>query len=105
MLRHPLPLLTREVPRLALHPGRTMLLVQDMHAPFADLDNGALARQAKAKVVSCEFDEYSDGLRLIAPNVAALVTAARESGLGVVFSCLGHEGGQQPSAFQTATGW
>ncbi len=105
MLRHPLPLLTREVPRLALQPGRTLLLVQDMHAPFADLEDGALARQASAKVMSREFDEFSDGMRLIAPNIAAMVAAARESGLGVVFSCLGSEEGQQPSAFQTATGW
>ncbi len=105
MLRHPLPLLTREVPRLSLRPSQTWLLVQDMHAPFADLENGALARQANARVVSREFDEYYDGLRLIGPNVAALVAAARESGLPVVFSCLGSEGGQQPSAFQIATGW
>jgi nicotinamidase-related amidase len=105
MLRHPLPLLTREVPRLTLQPGRTLLLVQDMHAPFADLENGALARQANAKIMSREFDEFSDGLRLIAPNIAAMVAAARESGLDVVFSCLGSEGGQQPSAFQIATGW
>jgi nicotinamidase-related amidase len=105
MLRHPLPLLTREIPRLVLQPDRTLLLVQDMHAPFADLENGVLARQAKAKVVSREFDEYSDGLRLIGSNVAALVAVARESALGVVFSFLGSEEGQQPSAFQTATGW
>lgn len=105
MLRHPLPLLTREVPRLLLRPGLTWLLVQDMHAPFADVENGALARQAKARVVSREFDEFSDGVRLIGPNVAALVAAARESDLRVVFSCLGFGGGQQPSAFQIATGW
>jgi nicotinamidase-related amidase len=105
MVRHPLPLLTREVPPLSLRPGQTWLLVQDMHAPIADLENGALARQARAKVISREFDEFSDGMRLIGSNVAALIAAARESGLGVVFSCLGHEGGKQPSAFQVATGW
>jgi nicotinamidase-related amidase len=105
MLRHPLPLLTREVPLLSLRPGATWLLVQDMHASFADLVDGALARQAKAKVVSREFDEFSDGLRLIGPNVAIMVAAARQSNLGVVYSCLGHERGEDPSAFQTATGW
>jgi nicotinamidase-related amidase len=105
MVRHPLPLLTREVPPLSLRPGQTWLLVQDMHAPFADLENGALARQANAKVLSREFDEFGDGLRLIGPNVSALVAAARESGLGVVFSRLGSDGDQQPSAFQIATGW
>lgn len=105
MLRHPLPLLTREVPPLSLRPSQTWLLVQDMHAPFADLEHGALACQAKAKVVGREFDEFSDGMRLIGPNVAAVISAARESGLGVVFSCLGSERGGQPSAFQAATGW
>ncbi len=105
MLRHPLPLLTREVPPILMRPGQTWLLVQDMHAPFAVLEDGALARQAEAKVVAREFDEFSDGLRLIASNVATMVAAARESNLGVVFTCLGHERDQQPSAFQAATGW
>jgi nicotinamidase-related amidase len=105
MLRHPLPLLTREVAPLALRPGSTWLLVQDLHAPFADLEGGALARLATAKVVGREFEEYGDALRLIGPNLEALIAAARDSGLGVVYSCLGHEEGQEPSAFQAATGW
>lgn len=105
MVRHPLPLLTREVPPLVLRPGQTRLLVQDMHAPFADLENGALARQAQMKVLSREFDEFNDGMRLIGSNIAEVIAAARESGLGVVFSCLGHQGDKQPSPFQSATGW
>jgi nicotinamidase-related amidase len=105
VLRHPLTLLTREVRPLSLRPGATWLLMQDLHAPFADLDHGALARMAAHKVVAREFDEHADALRLISPNVERLVAAARGHGLGVVYSCLGYEGGDEPSAFQQATGW
>jgi nicotinamidase-related amidase len=76
-----------------------------MHAPFADLENGALATLAARKVLAREFDEYSDTMRLIAPNVARVVAAARDHGLSVVYSCLGYESGAEPSAFQEATGW
>ena len=69
MLRHPLPLLTREVRPLLLQPGETWLLVQDLHAPFADPDHGALGTLAARKVVSREFDEYTEALRVIGRNV------------------------------------
>ncbi|MBA2518780.1 MAG: isochorismatase family protein [Chloroflexia bacterium] len=105
MLRHPLTLLTREVPPISLQPGSTWLLVQDLHAPFADLDQGALAVMAARKVVGREFDEFAETLRLVAANVARLVAAARAHRLGVVYSCLGYESGATPSAFQEATGW
>src|SRR5918999_5918851 len=99
-VRHPLPLLTREVPPLLLRPGATWLLLQDLHAPFGDAEGGALARLAARKVVAREFDDYFDTLRLIVPNVARLLGAARASGLGVVYSCLGHALGDRPSPFQ-----
>src|SRR4051794_21570895 len=105
MNRHPLTLLTREVRPLSLRPGATLLLLQDLHAPFADIDDGALAQMARDKVVGREFDEYTDALRLIGPNVELVVAAARDHGLGVVYSCLGHERDQEPSSFQRATGW
>src|SRR3954452_23448436 len=105
MNRHPLTLLTREVPPLSVRPGTTWLLLQDLHAPFADFEDGALARMAADKVVRWEFDEYADALRLIGPNVESVVAAARDHGLGVVYSCLGHERDREPSSFQEATGW
>jgi nicotinamidase-related amidase len=104
MLRHPLTLLTREVRPLTLRPGATWLLVQDLHAPFADLEQGALVRLAADKALSREFDEYTETLGVIGRNVERLVAAAREHDLGVVYSCLGHHDGE-PSAFQEATGW
>jgi pentatricopeptide repeat protein len=105
VLRHPLPLLTREVRPLSLRPGATWLLLQDLHAPFADPDHGALMAMANRKVLAREFDEYTDGLRLVAPNVQRLVAAARAHGLSVVYSCLGYRDSDEPSAFQRATGW
>jgi nicotinamidase-related amidase len=76
-----------------------------MHAPFSDVESGALATLATRKVLAREFDEYTDTLRLIAPNVARLVAAARDHGLEVVYSCLGYKNGEEPSGFQEATGW
>jgi nicotinamidase-related amidase len=105
MLRHPLTLLTREVRPLEVRPGATWLLVQDLHAPFGDADGGALATIAARKVVTREFDEYSDTLKMIKRNVERLVVAARDHGLGIVYSCLGYDGAAGPSAFQEATGW
>jgi nicotinamidase-related amidase len=105
MLRHPLPLLTREVRPLLLRPGKTWLLVQDLHAPFADPEHGALATLAARKVVSREFDEYTEALQAIGRNVEALVAAARDHEVGIVYCCLGYKSGGTPSAFQEATGW
>jgi nicotinamidase-related amidase len=105
VLRHPLTLLTREVRPIRLEPGRTWLLVQDLHNPFADLTDGALAALAARKVVSREFDEFTDTLRLVAPNLERIVNAAREHRIGVVYSCLGHGPDEPPSSFQEATGW
>jgi nicotinamidase-related amidase len=98
-------LLTKEVRPIRLEPGRTWLLVQDLHAPFADPTEGALASLAARKVVSREFDEFSDTLRLVAPNLGRLVNVARDHRIGVVYSCLGHAPNEEPSAFQEATGW
>jgi nicotinamidase-related amidase len=56
-------------------------------------------------VLTREFDEYTDALRMIGPNVESLVAAARDHGLGVVYSCLGYERDRDPSSFQEATGW
>jgi nicotinamidase-related amidase len=105
MLRHPLTLLTREVPPLILNRAATCLLLQDLHDATADPDNGWLARQSRAKVLDREFDEYFETLRLIAPNVERLASAFRERRIPVLFSCLGSRAGQPHSRFQQATGW
>lgn len=104
-MRHPLTLLTREVRPLTLQPGQTWLLVQDLHTPFGDLESGALATAAARKVVSREFDEYTETLRLVAANVSRVIEEARRHRLGVAYSCLGHRPEEDPSAFQEATGW
>lgn len=105
LLRHPLTLLTREVRPLTMQPGQTWLLAQDLHAPFGDLDSGALAETAARKLVSREFDEYTETLRLVAANLSRVIEEARRHRLGVVYSCLGYRPEEGPSAFQEAIGW
>jgi nicotinamidase-related amidase len=105
MVRHPLTLLTNAVRPLAIQPEHAVLLLQDVHAPFADPDHGYLARKARAKVLLREFDEYFDTLRIVSPNFPKLIEAARKQRIKVMFSILGYAAGAEPSAFQQATGW
>ena len=105
MTRHPLTLVTKAVRPFVLDRSHTCLLLQDLHAPFTDLDAGALLRTARARGVACEFDEYTDALRLIAPVIGQVLAAFRERQIAVVYSCLGYRTGQAPSGFQEATGW
>jgi nicotinamidase-related amidase len=105
VLRHPLTLLTREVRPIVLRPGTTWLLAQDLHAPFTDVEAGALAAAAAHKVVSREFDEFTDTLNLVTPNLERVLQAARTHQFGVVYSCLGYAPNELPSPFQVATGW
>jgi nicotinamidase-related amidase len=104
-VRHPLTLLTREVPAIELWPEHSCLLLQDVHRPLADPDDGGLARKTREKVLAREFDEYFDMLRLVSPNFPILQQACRALGLPVVFICLGYDEAHGPSPFQDATGW
>jgi len=103
--RHPLPLLTKAVPPLHIAPATTRLLLQDLHAPFADAQHGALARKADAKVLRREFDEYYDGLEIAATAICRCLAACRERRIPVRYSCLGYRPPAAPSPFQQATGW
>ncbi|MBV7335899.1 cysteine hydrolase [Chloroflexi bacterium TSY] len=103
--RHPLPLLTNEVPRIVLHRQHTIVLAQDLHAPFTNWEAGWLVQRARSKVLMREFDEYREALALVRPNICRTLETVRSLGINVVYSCLGYRPPEQPSAFQTATGW
>ncbi len=102
--RHPLTLVTRETRPISLSAGRSCLLLQDVHAPFADPEHGWLARRAEQKVLTREFDEYFELLAIISENIPRVLGAARRVGIPVVFSGLGNSE-EGPSEFQRATGW
>ena len=104
-MRHPLTLLTGEVPAVRLEPGRTCLILQDVHKPLADAGGGWLARRAREKVLMREFDEYVDTLEIISDNFRALAEACRQSGIEVAYVSLGKLSDQSLSPFQEATGW
>jgi nicotinamidase-related amidase len=103
--RHPLTLLTEEVPALELTVENSCLLLQDLHNPFADPAAGWLAARAKAKVLQREFAEYFETLQQIVPNLQRLLTAIRDLGLQAVFSCFGYFPPDTSSPLQVATGW
>lgn len=104
-MRHPLTLLTDEVPAIRLAPGRTCLILQDVHNPLADAANGWLARRAREKVLIREFDEYFNMLDLVSGNFRVLAEVCRQSGLDVVYVSLGVPASGMASEFQRATGW
>lgn len=103
-LRHPLTLVTRESRPLTLTTDNACLLLQDVHAPFADPEHGWLARRVKQKVLAREFDEYFELLATISENIPKVLGAARRLGMAVVYASLGYVE-SNPSAFQQATGW
>lgn len=104
-IRHPLTLLTKEVPALDLNLDNVCLLLQDLHAPFSDPEGGWLSSRARSKVLMREFDEYFDALELSTPNITRILNVARDLSLHVVYSCLGYRPPDCPSPFQIATGW
>ena len=104
VLRHPLTLVTKETRPITLTASNTCLLLQDLHAPFADPENGWLARRVKEKVLSREFDDYFELLAISSQNIPKVLGAARDLGMPVVFSSLGHDD-NNVSDFQQATGW
>jgi nicotinamidase-related amidase len=104
-MRHPLSLLTREVAPVPLRVDRTVLLLQDLHAPFTDREGGALAREAQRRWVAREFDEYWDAVPAAVANAGRLLAAARELGMAVHHAAWGHRRGESPSALQDAMGW
>ena len=106
IIRHPLPLLTNEVPRIALSRAQTLVLLQDLHKPFTDIEDGWLAQRARSKVLMREFDKYFDALALVTPNINRVLASVRALTLPVAYSCLGYRPPTiTPSAFQCATGW
>lgn len=104
-MRHPLSLLTREVAPVALGLSQAALVLQDMHAPFADPRDGALAREARRRGVEREFDEYWGIVPDALANAARLLEAARSLGLAVHHVRWGHAPGEAPSDLQRAMGW
>lgn len=97
-------LVTRESRPLELTADNSCLLLQDVHAPFADPAQGWLAQRVKRKVLTREFDEYFELLAIISENIPKVLGAARRAGIRVVYASLGARG-DAASEFQRATGW
>lgn len=103
-MRHPLSLLTNEVPALPVAPGRTALVLQDLHRPFADSANGRLATTAKRLFVHKEFEEFFSALPTVVENAVRLLAACRRHGIQVEhLRWTVH--GASPGRLQEAMGW
>ena len=104
-VRHPLTLITKETRPLDITVKNTCLLLQDLHSPFTDADEGWLVKRINQKVLMREFDDYFHLLDLIRPNIPRVLEAARQMGIRVAYSCFGYGADESPSLFQEATGW
>ena len=67
-VRHPLTLVIKESLPLNLTVENTCLLLQDLHSPFMDDENGWLVNKVNQKVLMREFDDYFHLLGLIRPQ-------------------------------------
>jgi nicotinamidase-related amidase len=104
-MRHPLPLLTHEVAVFELDRAHTALLVQDLHAPFLDWEGGPLAREARRRGVTREFDEFVAALPDVIAACARVLVAVRDLGLPVHHVRLATPAGGAASSLQQALGW
>ena len=103
-VRHPLTLVIKETLPLNLTVENTCVLLQDLHSPFTDVDDGWLVNKVNQKVLMREFDDYFHLFGLIRPNIPRVLQTARQMGIRVAYSCLGYGRFESPSLFQRATG-
>ena len=103
-VRHPLTLVIKETLPLNLTVENTCLLLQDLHSPFMDDENGWLVNKVNQKVLMREFDDYFHLLRLIRPNIPRVLETIRSMDIPVAYSCLGHFADEPTSLFQESTG-
>jgi len=101
--RTPFTLATRAVPRLALRPENTALIVQDMQGYFTDPDRG-LGRTASERGISREFNSYFEQLDVAKDNIALLVEEFRPRGIPVVFTRWAYEELRDLSPLQRGIG-
>lgn len=103
-IRHPLTLITRATRPIIVRPNNTCFLMQDLNFPFTNIQEGWVGSKAKRKEVIGEFDDYFSMIDRIQSNVTAILSTARNTGIKVLYSCLGYYDYESPSPFQKAIG-
>lgn len=103
-MRHPLSLLTHEVPAIRLATGSTALVLQDLHRPFADPAEGTLAHKARDLLVEDEFAEFFEAVPEVVRNSARVLEEFRRLGLRIDHLRWAASD-QEAGALQSAMGW
>ncbi len=83
--RLPLMFGFNSVPRLAIRPENTVLLIQDMQNYFVDPKMG-LGLRASSRGVERELNEYYEQMHEVKENIAALISAARLYGILCIYT-------------------
>lgn len=103
-MRHPLSLLTREVPAVELTAESTALVIQDLHRPFADVKDGYLIRKARELFVDDEFAEFFTAVPTVVKNSARVLAEFRRLKLRIDHLRWAVDG-QGPGTLQSAMDW
>ena len=99
-IRHPLTLITRATRPIIVRPNNTCFLMQDLNFPFTSIQEGWIGSKSKQKEVIGEFEDYFSMIDRIQLNVTAILSTARNTGIKVLYSCLGYYDDESPSPFQ-----
>jgi nicotinamidase-related amidase len=83
--RNPFPILDNPVPTFNLNVSNTVLLISDVQHLTADR-SGGLAKIAKEKGVSTEFNEYFKLIDIMIININLLLKRCRELGVQIIFT-------------------
>ena len=83
--RNPFPILDNPVPTFKLNKKNTVLLILDVQHLTADR-TGGIAKIAKEKGVSTEFNEYFNLIDVMIDNIFLLIKRCREIGINIIFT-------------------
>ena len=102
-IRHPFTLATRAVPRLAVRPENTLLLVQDFQQYFVNPECG-FGGIAQKRGVEDEFTSYYDQINIASSRIKELYERARSLMMPTAFSSWAYENEREISLIQRAIG-
>lgn len=101
--RVPFTLATRSVPRIAIRPENTALLVQDVQKYFADPEGGYNG-VARARGVEREFTGYYEQVGNALQNISRMIQMARERGMPIFYTRFAYEEARCVSLLQRSLG-
>ena len=102
-VRHPFTLATKAIPRLALRPENTALVIQDFQEYFTNRSIG-FGKTAKERGIQREFESYYQQVERAKEHLPVLCQRAREFHMPILFTRWAYEHPMEISMLQRAIG-